>query len=133
VYPVLYPRVSSDYGVRYHPIKKINKHHHGVDLAAPSQAPILSVASGKVVFSGSFNGYGKFITIQHPNGYTTHYGHCDKLQVEIGQYVSAGEVIGLVGSTGLSTGPHLHFEIRKNGKALDPENYLPELRGNPEG
>ena len=133
VYPVMGPRMSSDYGMRKHPMKRVRKHHHGVDLAAPVDAPIRAVASGRVMYSDPLGGYGKLVVIQHADGITSHYGHCNALQVSPGQRVRAGEIIGTVGSTGISTGPHLHFEIRKNGEPTDPENFLPGLASHGEG
>jgi len=85
------------------------------------------IASGQVVYADPLGGYGKVIVVRHASGLTSHYGHCDSLAVSIGQLVKPGDVLGTVGSTGLSTGPHLHFEIRKNGKPQDPEKYLPGL------
>jgi murein DD-endopeptidase MepM/ murein hydrolase activator NlpD len=127
VYPVLGPRLSSDYGVRKHPIRKTQKHHHGVDLAAPVGAAIRSIASGQVIFADPFGGYGKFVVIRHAHEVTSHYGHCDSITVNTGQRVRAGQIIGRVGSSGSSTGPHLHLEIRRNGIPQDPEKVLPGL------
>lgn len=127
VYPVLGPRKSSDYGLRRHPIKKMKQHHEGIDLAAPHGAQIRSIADGQVIYSDPHGGYGKMVVVRHASGLTSHYGHCETLRVSIGARVKAGDVLGTVGSTGLSTGPHLHFEIRINGKATDPERYLPGL------
>jgi len=127
VYPVLGPQKSSDYGVRRHPIKKIRQHHDGIDLAAPQGSQIRAIAEGQVIYSDPHGGYGKMIVVQHASGLTSHYGHCETLKVPIGAHVRAGDILGTVGSTGLSTGPHLHFEIRLNGAATDPERYLPGL------
>jgi len=133
VYPVMGPRVSSDFGVWKHPIRKHRAHHHGVDLAAPKGAPIRVIASGQVVYADPLGGYGKVVVVRHSSGLTSHYGHCDSLSVSIGQMVKPGDVLGTVGSTGLSTGPHLHFEIRKDGRPQDPEKYLPGLDAPSEG
>ena len=133
VYPVMGPRISSDYGMRKHPVRRVRKHHHGVDLAAPVDAPIRAVANGRVMYSDPLGGYGKLVVIQHADGITSHYGHCNALKVAPGQKVRAGEIIGTVGSTGISTGPHLHFEIRKNGEPIDPENFLPGIALHGEG
>ncbi len=133
VYPVMGPRMSSDYGMRKHPVKRVRKHHHGVDLAAPVDAPIRAVASGRVMYSDPLGGYGKLVVIQHEDGITSHYGHCNALKVSPGQTIRAGEIIGTVGSTGISTGSHLHFEIRKNGEPTDPESFLPGLASHGEG
>lgn len=127
VYPVMGPRMSSDYGTRKHPIRKVKRHHDGIDLAAPVGAPIRAIAGGQVMYADPHGGYGRYIVVQHDDGYTSHYGHCDKMDVTPGQHVAAGQVIGTVGSSGMSTGPHLHFEIRRDGKAYHPESFLPGL------
>lgn len=127
VYPVMGPRMSSDFGTRKHPVRKVRRHHDGIDLAAPIGAPIRAIAQGRVMFADPHGGYGKYIVVQHDDGFTSHYGHCDKLEVVPGQRVVAGEIIGTVGSSGVSTGPHLHFEIRRNGEPHHPETYLPGL------
>jgi murein DD-endopeptidase MepM/ murein hydrolase activator NlpD len=103
----------------------MKQHHEGIDLAAPHGAQIRSIADGQVIYSDPHGGYGKMVVVRHASGLTSHYGHCETLRVSIGARVKAGDVLGTVGSTGLSTGPHLHFEIRINGKATDPERYLP--------
>lgn len=133
VYPVMSPRRSSGFGMRIHPVRKYSKNHLGVDLAAPIDSPIRAVAGGIVVFADPYAGFGNLVVIKHNAHTTTHYGHCDKLKVHIGQKVSAGEIIATVGSTGLSTGPHLHFELRFDGKAVDPERYFPELATEAQG
>jgi murein DD-endopeptidase MepM/ murein hydrolase activator NlpD len=127
VYPVLGPRLSSDYGVRKHPIRKTRRHHHGVDLAAPVGAAIRSIAAGQVIYADPYGGYGKFVVIRHAHDMTSHYGHCDSINVNTGERVRAGQIIGKVGSSGSSTGPHLHLEIRQNGVPKDPEKVLPGL------
>jgi murein DD-endopeptidase MepM/ murein hydrolase activator NlpD len=134
VYPVMGPRTSSSFGIRKHPItKKARKHHDGIDLAAPTGATIRSIASGHVIFADQFGGYGNLIVIKHADGLTSHYGHCNETSVRVGQKVLAGDVIGTVGSTGRSTGPHLHFEIRRNGEPEHPERYLPGLASPAQG
>jgi murein DD-endopeptidase MepM/ murein hydrolase activator NlpD len=85
------------------------------------------------MYSDPLGGYGKLVVIQHEDGITSHYGHCNALKVSPGQTIRAGEIIGTVGSTGISTGPHLHFEIRKNGEPTDPESFLPGLASHGEG
>jgi murein DD-endopeptidase MepM/ murein hydrolase activator NlpD len=127
VYPVLGPRLSSDYGIRKHPIRKTRRHHHGVDLAAPVGAAIRSIAAGQVIFADPFGGYGKFVVIRHAGEMTSHYGHCDSILVNPGDVVRAGQIIGKVGNSGRSTGPHLHLEIRRGGIPQDPEKVLPGL------
>lgn len=127
VYPVMGPRMSSDFGVRKHPIKKARRHHDGIDLAAPVGAPIRAIADGQVMYADPHGGYGKYIVVRHLNGITSHYGHCDTMEVIPGHTVTAGQIIGTVGNSGASTGPHLHFEIRRDGEAQDPESFLPGL------
>jgi len=99
--------------------------HKGLDIAAASGSNIYAPGSGTVIFTGWQGGYGNTVMIHHGSGITTLYGHLKKILVKKGQIVSRGDVIGLVGSTGRSTGPHLHYEIRINGKRVDPMNYLP--------
>lgn len=98
--------------------------HTGLDIAAPTGKSISAAASGKVTFSGWKGSYGNLVVITHSNGVQTYYGHCSKLYVSAGQSVSQGQSIAAVGSTGNSTGPHLHFEIRVNGVAYNPQNYV---------
>ena len=99
--------------------------HTGLDIAAPAGTPIYAAASGTVVASGWSNtGYGYYIIISHENGVQTLYGHCSALYVSAGQYVAQGENIAAVGSTGNSTGNHLHLEIRVNGSRVNPQYYL---------
>lgn len=127
VYPIMSPKLSSKYGTRRHPVVRVTKHHNGVDLAAPKGAQIRSIAEGVVVFADPFKGYGKLVVIKHPSGITSHYGHCSNIHVSPGAKVRAGQIIATVGRTGLATGNHLHFEIRKEGKPLDPERFIPDL------
>lgn len=133
VYPVMSPKMSSDYGTRFHPILKASKHHDGIDLAAPKDTPIRAIDSGVVVFADRYHGYGNLIVVLHQNGLTSHYGHCNSFRVKTGEKVKSGQIIGLVGSTGISTGPHLHFEIRNQGQAMDPERFIPGLADSAEG
>ena len=98
--------------------------HTGIDIAAPYGKPIAGADSGEVIYSGWWDGYGKAVVIDHGRGYTTVYGHMSRIYMQTGQKVEKNQVIGLVGSTGFSTGPHLHFEIRYNGKPVDPLAYL---------
>lgn len=98
--------------------------HTGTDIAAPTGTPIKAVSSGTVTFSAKSGSYGNLIKITHENGVETWYGHCSKLYTTVGQRVEAGDIIAAVGSTGNSTGPHLHLEIRVNGTAINPQNYL---------
>jgi len=117
-------RISSYFGYRVHPILKKKKYHSGVDIAAPRGTPILAADDGIVIFSSTNGGYGKMVTIDHGAGISTVYAHCDVLLVSVNQKVTKGQRIALVGTTGLSTGPHLHFEVRKNGTPTDPLSYL---------
>lgn len=98
--------------------------HTGTDIAAPTGTPIKAVANGTVTFAERSGSYGNLIKITHENGVETWYGHCSKLYATVGQQVKAGDIIAAVGSTGNSTGPHLHLEIRVNGTAINPQNYL---------
>ena len=111
--------ISSGYGTRW------GTFHYGLDFAAPAGTPIYASRSGKVIYSGYNNGgYGKLIILEHSDGSQTYYAHCSSLYVQVGESVSQGEKIAGVGTTGDSTGNHLHFEIRKNGKPVNPANYL---------
>ncbi len=98
--------------------------HTGLDIASPIGTEIKAIASGKVTLAGMQNGYGNIVKIDHGNGVETYYAHCNKLLVKQGEYVEAGKVIATVGTTGNSTGPHLHLEIRVNGKSVNPQKYL---------
>ncbi len=133
VFPLFAPRKSSPFGERKHPILRKVRHHAGIDLAAPKGTPIRSIMSGTVVFADDYEGYGKLITIRHNDELTSHYGHCDKIKVEVGKRIKAGQIIGTVGETGLASGPHLHFEIRIKGKAYNPELLIPELNSEAKG
>ena len=117
-------RVSSHYGLRMHPIKKRLLHHSGVDFAAPYGSPIKAAQAGYVIFAGAKGGYGNAVVVQHNPRFATLYGHAAKLLVQRGAYVRAGQVIALVGSTGQSTGPHLHFEVQDYGQAVNPVFFL---------
>ena len=98
--------------------------HSGLDIAAPKGTDIKVAASGTVTFAGYSGGYGNVVKVSHGNGIMTYYAHCSKLYVSKGDKVTAGDVIAAVGSTGFSTGNHLHFEVVKNGVSLNPQNYL---------
>ena len=117
-------RITSKYGPRVHPIKKTNSIHTGVDIGAGNKTNILAAASGKVIVSTYNSSYGNYVVIDHGGGMSTLYAHMSQRKVKVGDNVAAGSVIGLVGSTGLSTGPHLHFEVRLNGKHTNPNPYL---------
>jgi murein DD-endopeptidase MepM/ murein hydrolase activator NlpD len=117
-------RVTSPFGYRIHPILHVRKLHTGIDISAPWGAQIVAAGSGTVIFAGGNGGYGNFTMIDHGNGLVSCYAHQSRIAVNQGQHVSAGTTIGYVGSTGLSTGPHLHFEVRVNGTPRDPMSYL---------
>jgi murein DD-endopeptidase MepM/ murein hydrolase activator NlpD len=113
--------------MRDHPILHISRPHEGIDVSAPMGSPIQSPAAGKVIKAGWEAGYGNVIVIDHGYGLTTKFAHCSKVDGRSGQTVKRGEVIAYVGNTGLATGPHLHYEVRMNGKPVDPLRYvLPE-------
>jgi murein DD-endopeptidase MepM/ murein hydrolase activator NlpD len=117
-------RMSSRYGMRYHPVLRRRKLHTGVDTAAPQGTPFRAARNGRVLWSGWKKAYGNTVIIDHGDGTQSLYGHASKLGVRAGQPVRAGEYIGNVGSTGYSTGPHLHFEVRKNGRPVNPRAYV---------
>lgn len=117
-------RITSEYGWRNHPVYKTRKFHTGIDIGAGYGLDIVSAADGTVTLATTNGGYGKCIIINHGSGITTLYGHCSSLLVETGDKVKKGQLIGKVGSTGVSTGPHLHFEVRINGSTTDPLTYL---------
>lgn len=116
--------ITSYYGYRNHPIFKVTKLHTGIDVAAQRGTKIKAADSGTVIFAGWWGGYGQATIIDHGNGMSTVYAHQQRIYVKKGERVQQKQVIGLVGSTGYSTGPHLHFEIRKNGKTVNPLTYL---------
>ncbi len=120
-------RISSPYGWRIHPIYKTRKFHNGIDIAADEGTDIVAALSGTVTKAEWNDSYGWYVLIYHGDGMTTLYGHCSKLLVKKGDYVDRGQRIALVGSTGVSTGPHLHFEIRIDGETRDPMDYLPDV------
>ncbi|MGH1395959.1 MAG: murein hydrolase activator EnvC family protein [Trichormus sp.] len=115
---------SSSFGWRVHPILGYRRFHAGLDFAASYGSTIRAADSGTVIFAGWYGGYGKTVIINHGNGITTLYGHSSELYVTEGQTVQRGQAIASVGSTGLSTGPHLHFEVRRNGTPVNPADYL---------
>ncbi len=117
-------RVTSEFGYRIHPVYGVKKLHKGIDLGSPRGTPVKASKSGTVAFSGVKSGYGNVVILNHGNGVQTLYAHNDTLKVSVGQQVSQGQVISTVGNTGVGTGYHLHFEIRINGTAVNPRNYL---------
>ena len=124
LYPVDVPYRSSSYGWRHDPILGIRAFHSGLDFSAATGEPIKATASWIVTASGIAPDYGKFIKINHGDGLETRYAHASKLLVKEGDIVSKEQIIALVGSTGRSTGPHLHYEIRLRGQSLDPRQYI---------
>lgn len=118
-------RIASGFGYRIDPVYKTVKMHAGLDFAAPQGTPIYATANGTVTTAGNKgNGYGNYVVINHGYGYETLYGHMVKVKARPGQRVSRGEIIGWVGSTGKSTGPHCHYEVHKNGNKIDPVYFF---------
>ena len=117
-------RIASGFGHRIDPIYKTRKMHYGIDFSAPRGTEIYATADGEVINAGWGQGYGKRVKINHNYGYLSHYAHMSKILVKPGQKVVRGELIGLVGSTGKSTAPHLHYEVAKDGKKINPINYF---------
>jgi murein DD-endopeptidase MepM/ murein hydrolase activator NlpD len=118
--PMPYSRRTSGFGMREHPILQTMRAHTGVDYAAPVGTPVISVADGVVAESSFQGGYGNMVVIQHNAHQSTAYAHLSRMNVRKGQTIKQGDIVGAVGSTGLSTGPHLHFEFRMNGRHVDP-------------
>lgn len=112
--------VTSRFGVRPHPLFRQRHFHTGVDISAPRGTPVRAAMDGTVLFTGWYGGYGKLVVVDHRNGVSTLYGHLSAILVAPGQRVTQGQVLGRVGSTGYTTGPHLHYEIRRNGRPVDP-------------
>ncbi|MEA5462405.1 murein hydrolase activator EnvC family protein [Leptothoe sp. PORK10 BA2] len=117
-------QITSRFGSRFHPVLGYNRFHAGVDFGAPYGTGIVAADSGTIIFSGWYGGYGNSVIIDHGGGLTTLYAHASRLNVSEGQSVSKGQAIAAVGSTGLSTGPHLHFEVRRDGNPVDPLRFL---------
>jgi murein DD-endopeptidase MepM/ murein hydrolase activator NlpD len=122
--PVKKGWMSSRFGHRVDPITAKRAWHNGVDFAGKDGADVIAVAAGVVVYAGERSGYGKMVEINHGSGYSTRYGHHKDLVVKAGDIVRKGEVVGLMGSSGRSTGPHVHFEVFKNGRVVDPSTYI---------
>ncbi len=125
IVPCRYRRISSRFTrKRWHPILHIYRPHHGIDYANRVGTPIWATYNGVVTYAGWVRGYGRYIEIKHPNGYRSVYGHLSRIKVKSGQRVKTHQVIGLMGSSGMSTGPHLHFGIKVNGKWINPANKI---------
>ena len=131
-WPVNWPNITSPYGWRVHPVYNTKKFHSGIDIGGSYGSPIMAAGAGVVIFvttpvqghNTGGSGYGNYCIIDHGGGYTTLYGHCRSVYVKKGQHVKAGQRIAEMGSTGTSTGSHLHFEVRVNGSPVNPERYL---------
>jgi murein DD-endopeptidase MepM/ murein hydrolase activator NlpD len=123
MYPTIGP-VTSNFGWRTHPILGTERFHAGIDFGADYGSLVYASAQGRVIYADWYGGYGNAVIIDHGNGMTTLYGHCSELYVKDGDVVAKGQPISAVGSTGFSTGPHLHFELRANGEPTDPAAYL---------
>lgn len=119
-----YHRITSKFGYRIHPILKTKKLHTGIDIGVPTGGNIVAAAAGIVIYSGSLGGYGNTIMVDHGGGIVTLYAHNSRLVAKEGDVVKRGDIVSKAGSTGMSTGPHLHFEVRKNGVYQDPMTWL---------
>ncbi|HTV01660.1 MAG TPA: peptidoglycan DD-metalloendopeptidase family protein, partial [Luteitalea sp.] len=126
-------RVSSSYGWRSDPFKGQSKFHSGIDLAARYGTEVPAAAGGTVVAAGENGGYGLTVVVRHPNGYESRYAHLSSLAVREGDTVARGQQVGRVGSTGRSTGPHLHFEVTQAGQRVDPERFVRNLTSDIKG
>ncbi|AWW73167.1 peptidase M23 [Erythrobacter sp. KY5] len=137
VVPAADQRISSRFGYRRDPFTRRSAMHNGIDFKGPHGSPIYAAAKGRVTFAGRKGGYGKVVEITHTNGIMTRYAHLSRIDAKVGQSIEAGETLGGLGSTGRSTGPHLHFEVRVNGRPMNPRPFLEtapdvlkEARGN---
>lgn len=122
--PVEGIQLTSSYGMRTHPVLGGRRAHKGVDLAGPVGTPIHATADGVISMAQWFSSYGLYVALEHGGNIQTRYGHMSRLNVAAGQHVRKGDVIGFIGSTGRSTGPHLHYEVRVNGDAVNPIPYM---------
>lgn len=129
--PSIYPltgKINDDFGARRNPFGGASSEFHsGLDIDGEKGAPVVAPANGVILKAGWSGGYGNMIEIDHGSGLTTRYGHLSQIEVEIGASITRGQLIGKVGSTGRSTGPHLHYEVRIDGEAVSPHSYLPPL------
>ncbi len=116
--------MTSAFGTRTDPFLKRAALHSGIDFKASTGTPILATAYGTIVEAGRNGGYGKMVEIDHGSGITTRYAHMSRVTVSVGEQVEKGTIIGKAGSTGRSTGPHLHYEVRRNGDAVNPAKFL---------
>jgi len=116
--------LSSYFGIRTDPFTGRRVHHSGIDFAGKLGSDIVSVAAGVVTFAGRRSGYGNLVEINHGKGYSTRYGHCLKIDVKVGDTIKKGQVLAKMGTTGRSTGPHVHFEVLNNGRAVNPKRYI---------
>jgi murein DD-endopeptidase MepM/ murein hydrolase activator NlpD len=116
--------ISSYFGYRADPFSGMREFHSGVDLAGKMGEPVVAVAAGVVTYAGKRFGYGNLVEINHGNGFVTRYGHNSEIKVRVGETVSKGQLVALMGSTGRSTGPHVHFEVWRGGRVVDPLKYL---------
>ncbi len=125
--PLRFSRISSFFGRRFHPIRRVVAQHQGIDYVAPKGTPVSCVADGRVIFAGWCGGYGRLVRVGHSQGYETRYGHLSAFGrgIKTGAPVTQGQIIGYVGSTGLSTGPHLHYEVSKFGTPVNPLRLNP--------
>ncbi len=132
--PLSVLKVSSRYGMRFHPVFRVWRKHDGVDYAAPQGTPVWAVANGVVTFAGWHSGYGNYVCVKHDNGYESRYGHLRRMFVKVGQRVKQRQKIGLVGMTGVATGPHLDFQLLLKGKHVNPlgVKMVAEVRSVPE-
>jgi len=126
--------MTSPFGPRIHPIFGVGRDHNGCDFTTPEGTIIFATARGKVTHSDWLGGYGQVVEIDHGFGYTTLYAHCAELKVKKGQNVLRGQAIATVGMTGLTSGPHCHYEVHLKGKPIDPKDFLaqPNLAGRPQ-
>ncbi len=127
--PITSGWLSSYFGMRTDPFTGRQERHKGVDFAGKAGSDVVAVAAGVVTWAGRRFGYGQLVEINHGNGYTTRYGHNQKIKVQVGDAVKKGQALALMGSTGRSTGPHVHFEVLRDGKPVDPMQYI-SAKGN---
>ncbi|WP_280747401.1 M23 family metallopeptidase [Parabacteroides sp. PF5-9] len=127
-YPVIFPikksqRISSGFGMRYHPIYRVRKFHTGIDISSTKGIPVYATGNGMVIRKGYCSGYGNFVEIQHAGGFRSFYAHLSRTMVNVGDSVEIARQIACVGNTGISTGSHLHYEVRKGKRYLNPTGW----------